>query len=64
MTADHIVLRICTAYDRGHYETTENPFPECSLEAEAWNLGRETLQRNQALPPIRSDREVPEEVVA
>lgn len=64
MTADHIVLRIRTAYDRGHYETTANPFPDCSLEAEAWGLGRETQQRNHDLPPICSDRAVPEEVVA
>lgn len=49
MTNDFLVLCICTAYEQGvgHVIRAElsNPYPECSLEAEAWDLGRQEGQR-------------------
>lgn len=48
MTGDFLVQRICTAYEQGvgHALRNElsNPHKECSLEAEAWDLGRQQGQ--------------------
>lgn len=52
--SDSLVLRITTAYEQGfgHALRTEldNPYQEGTLEAEAWDTGREVGKRKQFEP--------------